>query len=81
MIGRRNGGSALSAVVGRSLSELERIKTRQPRLMVAVRACMHGQQDQETWHDAFELEWPHSSRDLPWWLASQGEQRGITVTL
>ena len=58
---------------GGHTNELERIKIRRPRLMAEVRACMNGRQDQETRHDALELEQSHSSRDLPWRLASQGE--------
>jgi len=58
---------------GGHTNELEQIKTRRPQLMAAVRACVHGRQDQETRHDALELELSHLSRDLPWQLASQGE--------
>ena len=71
----------LARLWGGHTNELEQIKIRRPRLMAEVRACMHGRQDQETWHDALELERSHTSRDLPWRLASLGEQRGITVTL
>ena len=58
---------------GDHTNELERIKIRRPQLMVEVRAYVHGRHDQETRHDALELERSHSSRDLPWRLASQGE--------
>ena len=64
---------------GGHTNELEQIKIRRPRLMAEVRAHMHGRHDQETRHDALELERSHSSRELPWRLASQGEQRGVTV--
>ena len=43
---------------GGHMSELEQIKTRQPRLMAAVRAYVHRRRDQEIWHKAFELKWP-----------------------
>ena len=66
---------------GGHMNELKRIKIRRPRLMAEVRAYMHGRHDQETRHDALELERSHLSRDLPWRLVGQGEQRGITVTL
>ena len=58
---------------GGHTSELEQIKIRWPRLMAVVQAYVHGQRDQQIWHDAFEFEWPHSSKDFPWQLASQGE--------
>ena len=69
----------LAQLWGGHTNELEQIKIRRPRLMAEVQAHVHGRHDQETRHDALELERSHMSRELPWWVASQGAQRGITV--